>query len=230
MILAPSCLLGMMKCGIATLALLLICLPLVEFRKASPGVKVILHDFAGDELCAGLREGFLELAVTARHPREEGLGIIFEELLSYRMGVAVHPGHRFAGLKSISVKKAAAEPLVVLRRRDYSEYHGLLERFFSPLKLHPNIVVECDGTSSLITEVEGGRGIAVADEVVRLVAGDRLVYVPFSGSKVTHAIGICRATNGELTPAGERFCAVLRQVSARVSTGFNSPKRLFPEA
>lgn len=194
---------------------------LVEFRKASPRVKVILHDLAGDELCAGLREGSLELAVTVRHPREEGLGITFEELLSYRMGVAVHPSHRFAGLKSISVKKAAAEPLVVLRRPDYSEYHGLLERLFSPLKLHPNIVAECDGASSLITEVEGGRGIAVVNEAVRQVARDRLVYVPFSDSKVTHPIGICRATNGELTPAGERFCAALRQVS----TGFNSPKR-----
>jgi DNA-binding transcriptional LysR family regulator len=194
---------------------------LVEFRKTSPRVKVILHDLAGDELCAGLREGSLELAVTVRHPREEGLGITFEELLRYRMGVAVHPSHRFAGLKSISVKKAAAEPLVVLRRPDYSEYHGLLERLFSPLKLHPNIVAECDGTSSLITEVEGGRGIAVASEVVRNVARDRLVYVPFSDSKVTHSIGICRATNRELTPAGERFCAALRQVS----TSFNSPKR-----
>jgi DNA-binding transcriptional LysR family regulator len=82
---------------------------LVEFRKASPGVKVILHDLAGDELCAGLGEGSLELAVTVRHPREEGLGITFEELLSYRICAAVHPGHRFAGLKSISVKKAAAD-------------------------------------------------------------------------------------------------------------------------
>jgi DNA-binding transcriptional LysR family regulator len=199
---------------------------LMEFRKANPGVKVILHDLAGDKLCAALREGSVELAVTPRHPREEGLGIIFEELLRYRLGAAVHPGHRFAGLKSISVKKAAAEPLIVLRRREYSAYHGLLERLFSPLKLHPNIVAECDSVSSLITEVKGGRGIAVVVEVVGQGAGDRLIYVPFSASKVTYQIGICRATNGELTPAGERFCAALRQVSAWVSTDSKSPKKI----
>jgi len=46
---------------------------------------------------------------------------------------------------------------------------------------HP-IAVECDSASSLITEVEVGRGIALATPVFQLVAGKRLLYRPLTGT------------------------------------------------
>jgi hypothetical protein len=38
----------------------------------------------------------------------------------------------------------AAQPLVALRRKDYSEYHRILERIFAPISAKPRIAVECD--------------------------------------------------------------------------------------
>jgi DNA-binding transcriptional LysR family regulator len=73
--------------------------------------------------------------------------------------------------------------------------------------------VECDSASSLITEVETGRGVALALPVFKHVSGKRLLYRPLVGINDVVSVGIARAKNGDLTPAGERFCESLRKAS-----------------
>lgn len=70
-----------------------------------------------------------------------------------------------------------------------------------------------DSASSLITEVEAGRGVALALPMLKLVAGKRLLYRPLTGTSEVAAVGVARATKGDVTPAGEKFCEVLRQTS-----------------
>jgi hypothetical protein len=45
------------------------------------------------------------------------------------------------------------------------------------------------------------------------VAGKRLLYRPLTGTGEAPAVGIVRATKGDVTPAGERLCKILRQIS-----------------
>ena len=66
--------------------------------------------------------------------------------------------------------------------------------------------MECDRATSLITEVEAGRGIALATPILKLVTGKRLLYRPLTGTTEVLAVGIARATKGDVTPAGEKFC------------------------
>ena len=70
-----------------------------------------------------------------------------------------------------------------------------------------------DSASSLITEVDAGRGVALAFPRLKLVAGKRLLYRPLTGTSEVAAVGVARATKGNVTPAGEKFCEVLRQTS-----------------
>ena len=77
----------------------------------------------------------------------------FEALRNYPLCVALAPAHRFTRLKSISLEKVAAEPLIGFSRKDYTEYYVGLDRIFNPLGIKPRIAVECDSASSLITEV-----------------------------------------------------------------------------
>src|SRR6185436_6845199 len=121
--------------------------------------------------------------------------------------------HPFARLKSIPLEKLAAEPLIGLRRKDYPEYYHFLDRIFAPVRIKPRVAVECDSASSLITEVEAGRGIALASPSFKLVAGKRLLYRPLTGTTEVGTIGIARATKGDVTPAGETFCKILRRIS-----------------
>jgi len=195
---------------------------LSAFQKSKPGVKVILHDLAGDELIGGLREGSLHMAVMAERIGAASLGLRFEELCRYRLVVAVASDHPLARRRTVSIAKVAAEPLVAFRRRDYSGYYKTLEEIFSPHKVRPRVAVECDSASSLITEVEVGKGVAVVSEIFRLLGGRRLVYRPFSDSSVSHGVGIMRAADGNLPPAGERFSEALRVAAKLIRIGVPS--------
>src|SRR2546426_4452084 len=186
---------------------------LTAFQKAVPRVKVLLHDLSSDELIAGLRNATLELAIMVEPFAEQTAGIQFELLRAYPLCVALTAAHPFARLKSITLEKLAAEPLVGLRRKDYSEYYHVLDRIFAPIRAKPRIAVECDSASSLITEVEAGRGIALATSMFKLVAGKRLLYRPLTGTTEVGSVGIARATKGDVTPAGEKFCEILRKIS-----------------
>jgi hypothetical protein len=49
--------------------------------------------------------------------------------------------------------------------------------------------------------------------VFKHVTGKRLLYRPLAGINEVISVGIARAKNGDLTPAGEKFCESLRQAS-----------------
>ena len=115
------------------------------------------------------------------------------------------------------MEKLAADPLVVFSRKDYSEVYRILERVFAPIHAKPRIAVSCDSLSSLILEVEAGRGIALAPTMIKFVAGGRLLYRPLTGTRATASVGIARVTNGDVTPAGEKFCEILRQTSIQMN-------------
>jgi DNA-binding transcriptional LysR family regulator len=120
-------------------------------------------------------------------------------------------------MKSIALEKVAGQPLVVFSRKTYSEYHRFLDRVFAPISAEPRIAIECDTASSLIIEVEAGRGILLATTIFKLIAGKRLLYRPLTGTTETLSVGIARAKKGDVTPAGERFCEILRQISKRIT-------------
>ena len=126
--------------------------------------------------------------------------------------------HPFARMKSIPLEKLAAEPLVVLSRKEYPESDRYLDRLFASIPAKPAIAVECDSASSLITEVEAGRGVALSSTIFKLVAGKRLLYRPLTGTTEVASVGIARATKGDVTPAGEKFCEILRRISDRATT------------
>lgn len=183
---------------------------LAAFQKLAPGVKVILHDLAGDELMMGLLDGLLELALTVEHTDEAATGIEYEELRRYPFCLAMAAGHPFARKKSVTLEEAATQPLVALRRRDYSEFYRILDRMFAPIDIQPRSAVECDGSTSLLMELETGRGVGIVSELFQRLAGKRLVYRALSNSKEFHSVGIARAKKGDVTPAEEKFCAALR--------------------
>jgi len=188
-------------------------------------VKVVLHDLSSDELIAGLHNATLELAIMVQLTGEQTAGIEFELLRTYPWCVALPAAHPFARLKSIALEKLALQPLVALRRKDYSEYHRLLERIFSPISAKPRIAVECDSASSVILEVEAGRGVALVNTILKRVAGERLLYRPITGMTETQSVGIARATKGDVTPAGERFCEILRKISHGATAAKAKPTR-----
>src|SRR5712672_2335776 len=199
---------------------------LAAFQKSVPRVKVLLHDLASDELISGLQNGTLELAIMVPPAGDQAAGIQFEVLRTYPLCVAMTAAHPFARLKSITLEMLAAEPLVGLRRKDYPEYYRILDRVFASVHAKPRIAVECDSASSLITEVEAGRGVALSTTIFKLVAGKRLLYRPLTGTTEVASVGIARAIKGDVTPAGEKFCEILRKIAGAFGMDRKSPEKL----
>jgi DNA-binding transcriptional LysR family regulator len=186
---------------------------LALFQRTVPRVRLVLHDLSSDELINGLRNGTLELAIMVEPAEEQMAGVEFESLRAYSLLIALPADHPFARLKSVPLVKVAAEPLIVFRRKDYPESYEFLERVFGAIHVKPRIAVECDSASSLITEVEAGHGIALASAFFKLVTGKRLIYRPLTGTAESLCVGIARARKGDVTPAGEKFCEILRGIS-----------------
>ena len=86
-----------------------------------------------------------------------------------------------------------------------------------PISAKPRIALECDSASSVILEVETGRGIALVNTILK--RGKRLLYSPLTGMTQAQSVCLARATKGNVTPAGERFCEILRKISDRANCG-----------
>jgi len=190
---------------------------LETFRKTVPHVKLVLHDLSTDELITGLRKDALEVAIMVKPIGEQTAGIEFETLHGYVWCVALSRTHPFARLKAIPLERVAGERLVILSRKNYSEYNRILGRILALVSTKPRIAMECDSEDSLFMEVEAGRGIALVTTIAKLAAGKRLLYRPLTGTTETQLVGIARATKGDVTPAGEKFCEILRQISKRIT-------------
>jgi DNA-binding transcriptional LysR family regulator len=185
---------------------------LAAFQKAVPRTKVLLHELSFDELIDGLRNATLELAILLQPAGEQIAGIEFESLRTFPLCAALTAAHPFSRLKSVALEKLAAEPLIALRRQDYREY---LNRIFAPIGVKPRIAMECDTFSSILIEVEAGHGIALC---IPIAGGKRLLYRPLTGTTEALSVGIARSRKSDVTPAGEKFCEILRKTSNEAPT------------
>jgi len=186
---------------------------LAAFQKALPRVNVVLHDLTHGEPMEELQSGALHLALMPQSTALQSAGMVFEVVRTYPFYVAMSVAHRLARLKTIPLEKITAEPLLALRRKQYPGYYEVLDRVFSALGIKPPIAVECDTASSLLTAIESDRGIALSTSIFKQMTGKRIVYRPLTGTNEVLAVGIARARNGDVTPAGEKFCEILRKVA-----------------
>jgi DNA-binding transcriptional LysR family regulator len=149
-----------------------------KFQEKFPGVRVALHDLSTEEMLSQIGEKKLQVALTVRPSAKLLRGLKFEELARYEGCVAVAPKHPLAKSKSVSLEQISREPLVAYSRKDYPEYHAMLEKLFAPVGRKPRIIGEHDGVSSIVAAVEAGRGFALVPSCVAGMVGPRLKLLP----------------------------------------------------
>lgn len=70
-----------------------------------------------------------------------------------------------------------------------------------------------DSASSLITELEAERDVALALPMLKFVAGKRLLYRPLTGTSEVAAVGVAGATKGNVTTCRRK---ILRSPAANI--------------
>jgi DNA-binding transcriptional LysR family regulator len=170
-----------------------------------------MHDLSTEEMLRGIREGRLELAFVVQPGRAMLRGLEFEELARDRMRLAVAPEHPLAKSRSISIARAAEEPLVSFSRKEYPEYQEYLDALFGHKGVR--IAEEHDSSASLIAAVQAGVGAAVVPESFSCSAGPRLKLIPISPEPKPVVIGAAWVRQG-LTTKAEAFLAAARRGAA----------------
>jgi DNA-binding transcriptional LysR family regulator len=184
---------------------------LAEFQLTAPKVALNLYDWTGNAICDGLRSGHLELAITAL-PSEQNLhGLTFDLLKAYSLVVAMPQGHPLAKSRQVSVKRLLDYPLITYSKREYMDYHVMLDDLFEPHGGAPRPSLEVDRATTLIAAVASGRGLALVTELFGRTCGSRLKLRPLAGSETAVKVGIVTAKDADVTPAGVEFCKVLRK-------------------
>jgi DNA-binding transcriptional LysR family regulator len=184
------------------------------FEKARPAVRVVLHDMTSAEMLAGLRAKRLQAALSVQPKGALPSGLRFERLRSYRVGVIMPKAHPLAKRRLLKLEEVVGEPVAVLSRKEYADYHGWLRGSLGKAAKKLRIAEECDGALSLITAVESGRAIAVSAESIMSVAGPRLAFVRLSPAPEPLHVGICYPAKVAANSAVAKFAEVARSVAA----------------
>jgi DNA-binding transcriptional LysR family regulator len=187
------------------------------FQQAMPKIHVKLHDWTGEKIVAGLRDGRLQLALAIRPSKRAQLrDLRFEELVRERVRLAVPPNHPFAPRRSVSLVDAAREPFIGLTREDFPDYHAYLAAVFAPVKNKPRVIEEHDSMTSVISAIEAGTGVGLA--VLGLSFGSQLKLVGLTPEPKPFSFGIV-VRKGRLSPAAEKFWQCAKEAASGISKG-----------
>lgn len=161
--------------GSATYSLL----PALSRRLADelPGVD---FSFRGEMLVSeqveALRERTIDIALL--RPPIADRTVTVTPLRTERLVVALPAGHRLASRKQVRVADLAGVSLIVHSAGRRSTMYDVVQRLFSDAHLEPRIRHEVGETSTLVTLVAGGLGLAVVPEPVSALALEGVVYLP----------------------------------------------------
>ena len=136
-----------------------------------------------------------------------------EPLGGYPVRLAVHPKHRFARLRTVSLRAVADEPLLTYTRDEHPEAHAGLLKILAPYTSSPTIVGEYDSFTSLITAIEARRGIALVFHTFSLVAKGRLVLRPLKPSPPLLPVAMLQRPDG-MSAAATAFASAVRSATS----------------
>ncbi len=150
-------------------------------RKELPGVD---FDFRGEmlsqEQAAALHDRSLDLGLL--RPLPDVAGLTVAEVRRERLLVAVPQDHRYAARRRLRIAELDGEGLIIHVGRGRSAMHSVVHDLFATADLEPHVVHEVAETSTLVTFVAAGIGVAVVPEPTSALNVPGVVYVPLVGS------------------------------------------------
>ena len=179
-------------------------------RAELPGVD---FGFRGEMLSPdqadALRDGSLDLALLRRLPDPSGLTIT--DVRRDRLLVAMPADHRFARRRRLRIPELASEGLVMHAGGGQSAMSAAVQDLFTAAGLQAYVVHEVAETSTLVTFVAAGLGVAIVPEPTSALAVPNVAYVPLSGTPGVDLVAATRV--GDENPVLARALAMLGEIA-----------------
>jgi DNA-binding transcriptional LysR family regulator len=175
------------------------------------GLTVSLSVSNSQEVRNGVREGRFELGMVGERVRDERL--VYEQLASDCLVVAMRPEHPLAGTPSLRLEDLAGQPLVM---REYgSGTRSALERSLTAAGLSPadlNVFLELSSIEAIKMAIRSADALAVLSEwSVRDEARLGLLHVAaLEGISGERDLFLVTRAHGYLSVASEAFVAFFR--------------------
>ncbi|QIX28423.1 LysR family transcriptional regulator [Nocardioides sp. JQ2195] len=160
-----------------------------------------------------LREGSLDLGVMRRPADTAGLSLT--SIRQERMWAAVPHDHPLAARDELRLEDLHDEELIVHAGAGRSVMSGLVHDMFREAGLTAVVAHEVAETSTLVTFVAGGLGIAVVPEPTAALAVPGVVYLPLADVPDSELVAATRA--GDESPVLVRALGVLTELAAPIS-------------
>jgi DNA-binding transcriptional LysR family regulator len=159
-------------------------------REELPGIDFTFRGemLVPDQLVA-LRGGSIDLALL-RTPLDDESGLVVRHLRRERLLVALPDGHRLVGRQRIRLADLREEDFIVHAGGRRSMMHGLVVDLCRSAGFDPRVRHEVAETSTLVTFVAAGLGVAIVPEPVAELGVTGATYRPLTarGAKVDLAV------------------------------------------
>lgn len=188
-----------------------------RLREQLPGIDVSFRgEMLGPDLVAGLLAGSLDLALL-RPPVDEP-ELRLHALRRERLVVALPEGHALTRRARLRVADLRGEDFVVHPARGRSVMHGLVVDLCREAGFAPRVRHEVAETSTLVTFVAAGLGVAVVPEPVAALGVPGATYRPLVPARVR--VDLAAATRGgDDAPHLARALDVLSALTSAPATG-----------
>jgi DNA-binding transcriptional LysR family regulator len=154
---------------------------LAKFRKAHPGVEIVLRQAGSAWLLDELAGGRLDVAFVATSGRAVD-GIELMPMATEPMVLVCAPGHRLASRKHVSITELAHETFVDFHREWGAR--GISDRAFAAAGVEHRVTLEVNDVHTLLDLVAHGMGVALVPAPIAAKKAARLPAVPLRPGSV----------------------------------------------
>jgi DNA-binding transcriptional LysR family regulator len=136
-----------------------------------------------------------DIDIALLRPPVTDTSITVQVLRREKLVVAIPDDHRLARRRKLTVGTLRDEPLIVHSSRKDSAMFLELDRLCRAAGFAPNIRHEVDETSTLVTLVAGGLGVAIVPEPVAALALGGVRFIPLAGRDTTVELGVAHVSD-----------------------------------
>lgn len=181
-------------------------------REALPAVDFV---FRGEMLAPDQLESLLarRIDLALLRPPVEDEAVRVSAVRRDRLIVALPEDHRLARRKRLKIADLREEDLIVHASRGRSVMHGIVTELCRSAGFEPRIRHEVAETSTLVTFVAAGLGVAVVPEPVAELGVPGTTYRPLAGNRGIDLVAAVRA--GDDSPVVARALGLLVQWQER---------------
>ncbi|HUN37747.1 MAG TPA: LysR family transcriptional regulator [Trebonia sp.] len=173
-----------------------------DFRARYPAVRFGLVQDGGHALLARLREGEIDVCLTAPLPRG-GDGITSLALDEQRIDLFVPTGHRLAGRPGIRLAEVADEDFIVMEQA--FGLRAITDELCHAAGFAPRIAFEGEEADTARGLVGAGLGVSLLPATAASLADPAVVAVRITAPKAARTIGVAWMADRPLIPPAAAF-------------------------